>query len=479
MKKLLAALSLVIAISFALPIIPSAAFPSLSITASAATAKKPSMPTLSHESGTYSTAFTLTATAANGEKIRYTMDGTKPTSKSKLYKSGIKINKNTTVRIAAFKNGKMSKIVKRTFYIRADSPQFSAESGTYEPPLKVIITSADANAQIYYTTDGTTPTKKSSKYYSPVGLSDYTVLKAIAYVDGHASSKISTRTYKFSTERSYKEKYGYSQLDANERKAYQRIYESILSFKTEINLSDLYVLETSISKIFHSVRNDNAEIPLTEGGFSYWSSDNVVTSIEDITYFSSSEKYPTELAAIEKAAKEIIAKIPKGAGHYETVKAVHDQIILQTQYSTTNGQVRTPYGSLVGGYSLCEGYLRTFQYVMQKLGYDVILVCGSVENDGHMWNMIKLDGDWYHIDVTFDDPTGIGSDNIDYNYFLITDEQILKDHSIDIFDPTGEISASNIYPIPKATATKYNVLVHEGITIHSDKASPLRRFKAK
>ncbi|MDO4975117.1 MAG: transglutaminase domain-containing protein, partial [Alphaproteobacteria bacterium] len=87
---------------------------------------------------------------------------------------------------------------------------------------------------------------------------------------------------------------------------------------------------------------------------------------------------------------------------------------------------------------VCEGYARTFKYLMDELEIPCVLVSGiAVDEDGkserHAWNYVYLKNDWYAIDVTWDDPIIIGNgrvdSNIKYKYFLKGSNTMNKDHT--------------------------------------------------
>ena len=79
---------------------------------------------------------------------------------------------------------------------------------------------------------------------------------------------------------------------------------------------------------------------------------------------------------------------------------------------------------------------------MDLLGIPCVRISGTANGGGHAWNAVKLDGEWYQVDVTWDDPIPDSPGNIQYGYFNITDEEMMKDHSY-----TWDYSA---------TGTKYN-----------------------
>lgn len=478
MKKLLLALFLALALAIASPIFAQGSPNLFTVSVSAAAAKKPAKPKASYGAGTYDKAISVKLTAKSGVQIRFTTDGTAPTAKSKLYKSPIKISKNTTLKYAAFKDGKRSSVVTKKYKISASSPVFSVEAGTYNSAQTITIT-AQSGAKIYYTTDGTAPTSSSKRYTSAITVSKSTQIKAVAYVNGFAKSKASSASYSIIKGLSYEQKAGYLSLDANQKKLYARLYNAFVNFETAVDTSDLNLDSALASRVFFVVRNENSDIPITTGSFTRYMQNDIVTSLGGFEYYSTPQSFKTESVAVAAAADKIIAEIPPNADHYQVIKTVHDRIILSTEYSLTEDYVRLPYGALYDGYALCEGYARAFQYVMHRLGYQCLIVSGEA-GELHAWNMILLDGEWYHIDLTFDDPTGADENNISYNYFLVTDEKILQDHTISPYYAERFNSGSfNSIKIPQANGTKYSYIAYNNIIVHDNADSAIAELKLK
>ena len=87
---------------------------------------------------------------------------------------------------------------------------------------------------------------------------------------------------------------------------------------------------------------------------------------------------------------------------------IHDLLCKAVVYDSEfdrNGEntVYTAYGALVNGHAVCEGYARAFKLLCYYAGLECILVTGDSKGVGHMWNMVRLDGNWYHVDATWDD----------------------------------------------------------------------------
>jgi hypothetical protein len=108
--------------------------------------------------------------------------------------------------------------------------------------------------------------------------------------------------------------------------------------------------------------------------------------------------------------------------------------------------------------AVCAGYAKAMQYLLNRMGIE----CLYVTSDTHAWNIVKLEGDYYHMDVTWGDGSNTkkdqSQDTISYDCFLITDEEALK---LDSHTPDGSIA------LPKCTATKCNYHRRHGLFLES------------
>lgn len=160
-------------------------------------------------------------------------------------------------------------------------------------------------------------------------------------------------------------------------------------------------------------------------------------------------------------AKQIIRNIIKpGMSDYEKVLAVHDHIIINSVYDRLNTEKDTvppeeheAYGVLVKGTGVCDSYAKALKLLLSEAGIECMLIEGSkagnmVQGPGgvdHGWNIVKLEGEYYHIDATWDDVSEEkDSADVSYNHFNLNDEEMQKTH---IWD-------KSMYP--KCTGTKYN-----------------------
>lgn len=132
--------------------------------------------------------------------------------------------------------------------------------------------------------------------------------------------------------------------------------------------------------------------------------------------FNNSFQIEYALSQMEEARNEIYAQMPEGLSDYEKVVYLNDYLIDNVDYDlnyenkSAEDLIHTAYGALVRGEAVCDGYSYAMKYLLNGLGIDCVVGAGFVVSDsgqqeGHMWNYVKLYGNWYGVDVTWNDPT--------------------------------------------------------------------------
>ena len=156
-------------------------------------------PAYSPAAGTYGAAQTVTiTTSTGGASIRYTTNGTTPSSTAgTLYSSAVSITANTTLQAIAYETGLTnSAVASGNYYIQCAAPTFSPGGGAFDSTQTVSISTSTSGASIMYTTNGTTPTSTvGTVYSSPVAISATATLQAIAYETGMTNSPVSSAVY--------------------------------------------------------------------------------------------------------------------------------------------------------------------------------------------------------------------------------------------------------------------------------------------
>ncbi|MGM9943591.1 MAG: transglutaminase domain-containing protein, partial [Lysinibacillus sp.] len=162
--------------------------------------------------------------------------------------------------------------------------------------------------------------------------------------------------------------------------------------------------------------------------------------VNDVTINFTMDYHTTaeQEAFVNREVKRISGELFTSAmSDFDKVKAVNDYIVLNTTYSTqTTASPHAAYAILKEGKGVCQAYALLAYRLLKEAGIDAYYVTGYVEDVGHAWNLVKVNGEWYHLDTTWNDPVfnpsaGDMSDYVHYKYFLVPDSIIKLDHEID------------------------------------------------
>ena len=171
--------------------------------------------------------------------------------------------------------------------------------------------------------------------------------------------------------------------------------------------------------------------------------------------FTSEEQVREAINRVEEIKNNILSQ--RNGNNYEDIKMVHDYLVDNIEYDTTisRSNIYDVYGALVNRIAVCEGYARSFKYILDEMGIPCVLVIGTGTNsqgetERHAWNYVELEGNWYAVDCTWDDPIIIGGGgqtlSSRYKYFLKGANEFNADHiSSGYFTPKGkEFSYPNL-----------------------------------
>lgn len=145
------------------------------------------------------------------------------------------------------------------------------------------------------------------------------------------------------------------------------------------------------------------------------------------------EQLDRQIQEVQAAARHIREAIASQTSvPWKQLLLLHDDLVRSIVYEASQDQqYNNVYSALVGKTTLCQGYAQSFQMIAQSLGFEVMMVMGESDGVGHAWNIVKLDGQYYHIDVTFDDPVpDSGSARpIQHVHFLRSDARLAETHT--------------------------------------------------
>ena len=156
-----------------------------------------------------------------------------------------------------------------------------------------------------------------------------------------------------------------------------------------------------------------------------------------IDEFSNETQVNQAIEQIESVKNTILSN--RTGNSYDDIRMVHDYLVDTIEYDTSISRpnIYNVYGALVNRVAVCEGYARSFKYLMDELGIPCVIVIGQGTNsrgetENHAWNYVELNGSWYAIDCTWDDPVVVGggtvSNSSKYKYFLKGSRDFSVDH---------------------------------------------------
>lgn len=246
----------------------------------------------------------------------------------------------------------------------------------------------------------------------------------------------------------------YENLNDEERQLYDKIREAVENFEESVSFDAPMPRET-VRKIYRLVYAQERQL--------FWFSNVFYAPEKEISVYTLSYLFTKEAASVmraelELAASDILNGLPNDADTFEKLVYFHDRIVTGCGFSQTDVNSKSAYGVLVEGVGQCEGYAAAMAFLCSEAGIPNYMVTGS-DADGatHAWNKVMLDGEWYNVDCTWDDPIlkRDQKDFVRHDYMLVTDAEI---EGITHF--TNEELYSNI---PPCTATAGNYFEKKGL----------------
>lgn len=267
----------------------------------------------------------------------------------------------------------------------------------------------------------------------------------------------------------YRLRYGYSRLDEDERAVYCAIKDAVFSFGSMS--ADICDYDT-FKKVFVVFCADFPECFWVSGDWSV--SGYVSGGVKKYTSYTPNFRYTKDEAEIIKAlidaaVEEFLAGVPADASDYDKAILAYKFVASYASYDNEaaeklgEGKVdgTTDRSCLIDGFfidrrAVCSGFSKALQHILHRLGIECAYVTGKSEGVGHSWNFVKLEGEYYFIDVTWAATRSEGTGHITYDFFCLTTEELEYDHEIE-----------SVIDFPECTATKMNYYVRSGLVAGS------------
>lgn len=245
----------------------------------------------------------------------------------------------------------------------------------------------------------------------------------------------------------------YESLSDEEKQLYDKICGAVENFEESVSF-DAPIPRDTVRKIYRLVYAQERQL--------FWFSNVFYAPEKEISVYTLSYLFTKDAASVMRAeldlaASDMISELPDDADVFDKLVYFHDRIVTGCEFSQTDINSSSAYGVLVDGRGQCEGYAAAMAFLCNKAGIPNYMVTGfDADGATHAWNKVILDGEWYNIDCTWDDPI-LKRDQRDFvrhDYMLVTDSEI---EGVTHF--TDELYKG----IPPCTATAGNYFVKKGL----------------
>lgn len=254
------------------------------------------------------------------------------------------------------------------------------------------------------------------------------------------------------------DRYYYSVLGNGEKEVYKLIYKGIEKLDASIEIPARFCVGVDLADIIQKILLDNPHIFYVDRN-GYKTKTTLFNLYIHFNYLYSATEIAELRVKINKVVNAMLKRV-KGTTNYEKEKSVHDLICGNVAYSFEtldnfkkySAVSNTILGVLFYKTAVCEGIALTVKLLLNMLDIKCIVAFGSLQGDYHAWNIVKIDGRNYHLDVTNDLSAANGV--ISYDYFNLTDDEILKTHGI-------------VWKYPVCNFNDYNYFVREKLIAYT------------
>ncbi len=218
----------------------------------------------------------------------------------------------------------------------------------------------------------------------------------------------------------------YEMLENPQKELYKQIYanaDALIKNFAPIKPSGAeYINSVDLKNAFTAVVNDHPELFWVDTAYKYKHSPKGQIAEITLVFNLTATDIDSSKAQFVAAAKLITDETYGLYTDYDKEKKVHNELIGKVRYDANAPINQSAYSALVYGRTVCAGYARAFQYLMQQLDIPCYYVTGYA-GENHAWNIVKLDDGYYNVDSTWDDT----SPNT-YDYFNCSDADYATDH---------------------------------------------------
>ena len=253
----------------------------------------------------------------------------------------------------------------------------------------------------------------------------------------------------------------YQTMSLEQRLIYEQLYEGIAAREQEfyIDAKDA----DAVGDVLNGLLADNPEFFWMYGAASIYGLESRPRKRITLEFNCKPEEIDYLAGLIEDEADRYLQSLSPDAADYDKVKAAYEFVISNVSYDIDAAQGQNLQSSMIYHKSVCAGYSKELQFLLQKAGVECAYITGTVTRDGvmesHAWNLVEIDGTNTYVDATWGDPSYAMSSeaarelpDISYNYLCLTTEEMTR---------TGHEANEN-YVLPECTSYEYDYYIRSG-----------------
>lgn len=276
----------------------------------------------------------------------------------------------------------------------------------------------------------------------------------------------------------------YGMLDDELQQLYRQIYANAIK-ERETFAPVITVNIERVRDVFQAVYNDHPELFWLDTEYSCKYTQKGICVEISLKYNEAADDLEASKKKFEEQAKLILDGASEQLTVHERELYVHDALVKRVDYVTNAKMGQSAYSALVNGKSVCAGYARAFQYLLQQLNIPCYY-CTGYSGEEHAWNIVKIKNDFYNVDVTWAD-----TKPATYDYFNKTDIDYAKTHvrkNLSVYLPAcngGKISAGDSVSSGNVTGSNLDAYINpdpqkpltypDGMYINSSDAEEARK----
>ena len=222
--------------------------------------------------------------------------------------------------------------------------------------------------------------------------------------------------------------YKYS-LSSNELSVYTQIYDKAMAFDDRMFNLKAPLTEAELSNTMNCFFFDHPELYWLNTSYRYAINNSHTVVKLQLKFGIGPSEFANANTIFENQLNQIVTNASRLSSAVEKEKYIHDYICSNTVYDEDSPLNQSAYSALTSSHSVCAGYARAFQIACERVGIPCYYVTGTSKGVNHAWNIVCIDGNYYNVDLTWDDVIADNFSKPSYIYFNKNDAAFAADHT--------------------------------------------------